>query len=82
MIFDELNERAQPDAATKRVNLKQAVNAVCRNIETLLMLCTNHLQRIVNDMVQSLASHAQKERPGRSFKRQSRKPISTFQKSK
>ena len=79
---DELNERAQPDAATKRVNLKQVVHAVCRNIETLLMLCTNHLQRIVNDMVQSLASHAQKERPGRSFKRQSRKPISTFQKSK
>ncbi|MCY4288729.1 MAG: hypothetical protein OXC63_09070 [Aestuariivita sp.] len=84
-IDDELNDlvipdRAKPDTA-KRVNFKQAVEAVCRKVESLFMPGTNHLS-VVTDMLRPLAAGAKRGRLGRSRERRSHKPINKFQKRK
>ena len=78
---DELpNERA--DSREKfKVNMKNALVTLARNLEGLFMRQADLVKTTVNNIMDSLSRCRQKERPNRNYKRQSNKPIKKWRPS-
>lgn len=72
-IDGEINA-APGDGHPKRVNFKNAAAAVFRNFETLALAQADALAETVSRIVDDVAALWQRERPGRSYPRMSRKP--------
>ncbi len=65
---------APGDGHPKRVNFRNAAAAVFRNFETLALAQADALAETVSRIVDDVAALWQRERPGRSYPRMSRKP--------
>ena len=72
-IDGEINA-APSDGHPKRVNFKNAAAAVFCNFETLALAQADALTETVSRIVDDVAALWQRERPGRSYPRMSRKP--------
>ena len=63
-----------------RVNMKNCLLTIVRNLETLLMQQNMILRKTLSNIVNSIMTCRQKMRPNRSYERRSKKPFSKWQK--
>ncbi|MYI75097.1 MAG: IS4 family transposase [Acidobacteria bacterium] len=73
-IDGEINAAPDDDRPPKRVNFKHAAAAVFRNFEALALAQAEAVTETVSRIVDDVAALWQRERPGRSYPRMSRKP--------
>ena len=64
-----------------KVNMKNALVTLARNLEGLFIRQADLVKKTVNKIVDSLSRCRQKERPNRNYKRQSKKPIKKWRPS-
>lgn len=69
-----LQNTADEEPQTK-LNFKNGLITVGRNIEALLLRQANLLNETINNIIASISTRRQKLRPNRSYDRRSRKPI-------
>lgn len=65
-----------------RVNIKNALVIMARQLESLFFQKAKELTGTINNIVQSISFCKQKERPGRQFERSSHKPVKKWKPSK
>ncbi len=64
-----------------RVNMKNCLLTIARNLETLLIQQNMVLRKTLSNIVNSIMNCRQKMRPNRSYERRSKKPFSKWQKN-
>lgn len=64
-----------PQSTRFRVNFKNSLTTIARNLEGLFILHMQLVSETIHTILSSLSRCKQKERPGRSYARQSKKPI-------
>lgn len=77
-LEDHLNETVSPADAKWRANGKSLLVAVARNLETLMLGHWQAACDAVANILDSIGNCAQKERPGRSYPRNSKRPDERF----
>ncbi len=79
----ELEEDKHASTSDKiKVNFKNCLITIARNLEQLFLQQALLVKNTINTIISSISTCRQKERPGRSYKRQSRKPIQKWRPSK
>lgn len=72
----------QTKTRKKRINFKNALITIARNLEGLFIQQIIFVKKTVQNIITSIFSCKQKERPNRSYERRSRKPLKKFMPSK
>ena len=65
-----------------KVNMKNALLTMARNLEQLFLQQVSQVAYTINNMIDAISSCRQKERPGRKHERVSRKPVKKWKSSK
>lgn len=82
-IEDDFQKAAHDESEHNiRVNMKNCLITVSRNLEILFIQQNRMLKKCISNMVNSIRSCRQKVRPNRSYKRLSKKPYGKWQASK
>lgn len=68
-------EHTESESPQTKMNFKNGLITVGRNIEALLLRQANLLNETINNIIASISTCRQKLRPNRSYDRRSRKPI-------
>jgi Druantia protein DruA/Transposase DDE domain len=80
---DSFNSQEVKDGKQKiKANFKNCLVTVARNIESLLFQQSVLLSETINHIMASIFTCRQKQRPGRSYERRSRKPIGKWKPTK
>ena len=69
------NAKSKKSSSSMQTNFKNNLMVVSRNIEALLLQQATTIRKTVNYIINNISSCRQSLRPGRSYKRRSRKPI-------
>ena len=69
------NTKSKKSNSNMQTNFKNNLMVVSRSIEALLLQQETTIRKTINYIINSISSCRQSLRPGRSYKRQSRKPI-------
>ena len=80
-IFTNYSEdriRGAPEEDQKQVNFKHALQVVARNLEQLVLRSAELITSTLNTIVSSISRQRQKQRPNRSYARQSKQPRSKW----
>ena len=87
---DEINERDESLADERiatpqplfRINIKNALVTMARNLESLFLQQAKWITQTLNHIIDAISFCKQKERPGRKHERVSRKPVKKWRPSK
>jgi hypothetical protein len=79
---DKLPHESTDSREKFKVNMKNALVTLARNLEGLFMRQADLVKTTVNNIMDSLSRCRQKERPNRNYKRQSMKPIKKWRPSR
>jgi hypothetical protein len=84
--FSEKDDLSVPDDTADRqahfkVNIKNSLVTLARNLEALFIRQADLLKTTVNNIIESLSHCQRKKRPNRNHKRQSMKPIKKWRPS-
>jgi len=76
------DERIAPSQPLFRINIKNALVTMARNLESLFLQQAQWITQTLNHMIDAISFCKQKERPGRKHERVSRKPVKKWRPSK
>ena len=77
-LEDELNATSSSKQPQIRANFKNVLVTMARNVEALMLGHWQLASTAVSNILQSIDNCVQKERPGRSYPRRSRRPDPRF----
>jgi hypothetical protein len=76
------NQRKKEKSKKFKVNLKNSLITMARNLEGLFILHVNQVTNVIRKILVSVSSCRQKQRPNRNYDRVSMKPIGKWKPSK
>ena len=78
----DINSDASDDLPAMRANFRNGLRLVGREIEAMFLRQSEMVAQSVRRIMTGLSQCIQRERPGRSYKRESRQPVSKWQKQR